>query len=105
MELLDFFNKLPENVDSATLSGLETCFHFDLGGSKAARITVSVQDGKLLVDEGLNGDPKCVISGDGETFLKILKKEINPMTAFFTGKIKASNTGEILKFANILGLM
>jgi len=105
MELLNFFKNISEQVDTSKLSGLDTCFHFDLGGSAPAQLTIEIADGSLQVKEGLSGNPKCVISGDGETFLKILNKEINPMTAFLTGKIKASNTGEILKFAGILGLI
>ena len=35
----------------------------------------------------------------------LLNKDVNPMMALLTGKLKISNQGEMLKYAKIFGLM
>jgi putative sterol carrier protein len=64
-----------------------------------------VDDGTVNVKDGLQGEPKCVVKTKASTFEKLLKKEINPMMAVMTGKVKISNQSELLKYAKVFGLM
>lgn len=105
MTAKDFLFALPAKVNPAALEGLETVFHFNLQGEKGGQYTVSLADQKLNVNEGLQGEPKCVINTDEQTFVDLVTGKLNPMLAVLTGKIKISNQGELLRYAKIFGLM
>lgn len=105
IELNKFFSDLPGKVRPESIEGQSTLFHFNLSGDGVNPQTVRIEDGKCTVEEGLVGDPECVISGKGESFLKIIKGDLNPMMALMSGKLKVSNTGVMLKYAKIFGVM
>lgn len=98
-----FLFSLPEKVAPEVVEGLSTLFHFDI--ADAGQFTVKLDEGKFEVSEGLNGDPNCKVSTSAESFSKLLSKELNPMMAMMTGKLKISNPGEMLKYAKMFGLM
>ena len=99
----DFLNALPGKVSPSALEGLDTTFHFEIAGS--GNYTVSVKEGKLEVNEGLNGEAACTVKASEESLIKVVKGDLNPMMAMMTGKLKISNPGEMLKYAKIFGLM
>ncbi len=101
----DYLYALSSKVSPDAIEGLETIFHFDLDGEGGGQFTVSVSDGKVNVSEGLNGDPKCVVRSNEETFNKLISGDLNPMMAVLTGKVKISNQGEMLRYAKLFGLM
>ena len=103
-----FLLPLPEKVDSNVLEGLETNFHFIIkqdGGEAPEEVTIRVKDGQCTAQEGLDGEPKCVVKASDNDLMKLLKGDLNPMMAILTGKLKISNQGEMLKYAKIFGLM
>lgn len=103
IDVKEFLLSLPQKVNPDAVEGLSTLFHFDMADS--GQYTVSLDDGVLQVTEGLNGEPKCKVSASADTLAKLLSKDLNPMMAMMTGKLKISNPGELLKFAKIFGLM
>lgn len=105
MTAKDFILTLPEKVKPEVLDGLETRFHFDISGDNGGQYTIAVEDGKMTTTEGLVGEPKCAVKTSDTTLIGLLKKDINPMMALLTGKLKISNQGEMLKYAKIFGLM
>jgi putative sterol carrier protein len=104
MTAQEFLESLPAKVNPDALNGVETTFHFNLDGGGLQK-TVDVKDGKIHLSDGLNGDPKCVVSAKSETLMKLVKGEENPMMAVMMGKVKISNTGEMLKYAKLFGIM
>jgi putative sterol carrier protein len=105
MNAIEYIKNLQEKVDPAVTEGLETRFHFLLSGEGGGDLTVVVNDGEINVNDGLEGEPKCVVKTKASTFEKLIKKEINPMMAVMTGKVKISNQSELLKYAKVFGLM
>lgn len=101
----EYLNALPSKVSPDAIEGLETIFHFDLEGEGGGKFTVRVADGKVDVSDGLNGEPKCVVRANEETFNKLISGDLNPMMAVLTGKVKISNQGEMLRYAKLFGLM
>ena len=99
-----FITSLPNQVKPEWLKDIETLFHFDIDGDTGGQFTVAVKDNKMEVQEGLQGEPNCKISAKEQNFIKLLKGELNPMMAVFTGKLKVSNPGEIMKYAKLFGL-
>lgn len=96
---------LSAKVSPAALEGQETVFHFDISGHDGGQYTITVAKGQMKTEDGLIGDPKCVVRASDENFINLVSGELNPMMAVLTGKVKISNQGEMLKYAKIFGLM
>jgi putative sterol carrier protein len=101
----DFILGLPDTVNPEWLKGVETNFHFDIEGDGGGQFSVIVQDNKLQVFEHFEGEPKCKVTAKEKHFIALLRGELNPMMAVFTGKLKITNTGEIMKYAKLFGMM
>ena len=105
MTAKEFLFKVPEKVNLLAIEGMNTVFHFDLEGEGGGLVTILVEKGEMRVEDGLVGEPNCVIKAKAEDFKKIVKGELNPMMAILTGKMKIVNQIEMMKFAKILGWM
>jgi putative sterol carrier protein len=81
----DFFNGLPSRIDASKTQGMNNSYLFDIDG--AGKWVVDVRDGQVDVQEG--GDSADVtISTSEANFEKIVNGELNPTSAYMTGKIK-----------------
>ncbi len=105
MTAKEFLLDLPNQMHPSALEGLQTRFHFDLEGDGGGQYTVSLENGVAITEEGLHGEPKCVVKSTADNFVKLVKGELNPMMAIMMGKVKITNPGEMTKFAKLLGLM
>lgn len=103
MDVKSFLFSLPERVNPDAVEGLSTVFHFDV--SDSGQYTVRLDNGKMSVSEGLQGDAACKVAASTDTLSKLLSRDLNPMMAMMTQKLKISNPGEMLKYAKIFGLM
>jgi putative sterol carrier protein len=81
----EFFEGLPGRVDESKTAGMNNSYVFDVEG--AGTWTVKVADGTVSVSEGAE-DGDCTISASEETFMKMVRGEQNPTTAYMTGKLK-----------------
>jgi putative sterol carrier protein len=81
----EFFEGLSGRVDETKTAGMNNSYVFDIEG--AGSWTVKVNDGSVSVGEGVE-DADCTISTSEETFMKLVRGEQNPTTAYMTGKIK-----------------
>jgi putative sterol carrier protein len=99
----EFLFSLPGKVSPDAIEGLQTVFHFDITDS--GTYTIALKDGKMEVSEGFAGDPACTVKTTAESFGKLISGNLNPMMAMMTGKLKISNSSEMLKYAKIFGLM
>ncbi|MBC7774566.1 MAG: SCP2 sterol-binding domain-containing protein [Phycisphaerae bacterium] len=103
IDVKQFLFSLPEKVAPEAIEGLSTNFQFDV--TDEGQYTVALDNGKLEVLEGFTGEANCKVSASSETLSKLLSRDLNPMMAMMTGKLKISNPGEMLKYAKIFGLM
>jgi putative sterol carrier protein len=81
----DFFANLESQADATKTAGMSNSYVFDIDG--AGQWKVDVDDGKVTVAEGA-GDADVTISTSQETFEKIVAGEVNPTSAYMTGKLK-----------------
>ena len=81
----EFFEGLESRVDPGKPSGMTNSYLFDVEG--AGQWTVRVQDGSVSVTEG-EEEADVTISGEAETFERIVSGEQSATTAYMTGKIK-----------------
>ncbi len=105
MTAIDFLMSLPDKVQTQALEGLETRFHFDIDGEGGGQVTLTVKDGACQAEEGLTGEPNCVVKAKEKNLMNVLKGKLNPLMAVLTGKLKISDQKEMLKYAKIFGLM
>ena len=82
----EFFESLEARSEgSSKAAGLNASYLFDIDG--AGKWLVRVDDGRPSVNEG-DGEADTTISANEETFVRIVNRELNPTTAFMTGKLR-----------------
>jgi putative sterol carrier protein len=81
----EFFEGLESRVDEGNTAGMNNSYVFDIEG--AGTWTVRVNDGQVKVTEGAE-DADATITTSEESFEKIVAGELNPTTAYMTGKLK-----------------
>jgi putative sterol carrier protein len=81
----EFFANLESKTDTEKTAGMSNSYVFDIEG--VGEWKVDVDDGKVTVTEG-GGDADVVISTSQETFEKIIAGDVNPTSAYMTGKLK-----------------
>ncbi|MCF8244093.1 MAG: SCP2 sterol-binding domain-containing protein [Saprospiraceae bacterium] len=101
----DFITTLPLTVNPDFLKDVDTNFHFDIEGDGGGQFSVIVKDNKMEVFEHFEGEPKCKVTAKEKNFTALLRGELNPMMAVFTGKLKITNTAEIMKYAKLFGII
>jgi putative sterol carrier protein len=94
-----FFDELESRVDPAKTAGMNNSYLFEIEG--AGTWEVDVRDGNVSVTEGGDG-ADCTISASEETFERIAAGELNPTTAYMTGKLKVKgDMGAALKLQKL----
>ncbi len=81
----DFFEGLEGRIDESKTAGMTNSYLFDIEG--AGQWRVAVNDGKVDVAEG-GESADVTIAANEENFMKIVRGEQNPTTAYMTGKLK-----------------
>ena len=84
----EFFEGLESRVDETRTAGMSNTYLFDIEG--AGQWTVAVDDGKVTVTEGAAADADCTITSSEENFERIVAGELNPTSAYMTGKLKVN---------------
>ena len=81
----EFFDGLSSRTDAEKTAGMNNSYLFDIEG--AGQWLVTVTDGNVEVAEG-GGEADTTIETSEESFLAISRGELNPTTAYMTGKLK-----------------
>ena len=82
----EFFEGLSSQVDESKTAGMTNTYRFDVEG--AGIWTVDVEDGKVDVTKDGDAEPDVTITTSEENFQKLVNGELNPTTAYMTGKLK-----------------
>ena len=100
-DVREFFEGVPGRVDRERIRGQRATYRFDITG--AGSWHVALDDGDVRVRE--SGDPAdCVVRADERTFLRIVRREQNPLTAYMTGRVKVEGDLSLLsRLRDILG--
>ena len=95
----EFFAGLESSVDETKTAGMNNSYLFDIEG--AGQWVVQVEEGKVSVSEG-TGEADTTIQSSEESFLAISRGELNPTTAYMTGKLKIKgDMGAALKLQKL----
>lgn len=95
----EFFDGLAARADEAKTAGMNNSYLFEIEG--AGQWKVDVRDGKVGVAQG-GGDADTTITTSEDDFMKIVRGEQNPTTAYMTGKLKIKgDVGAAMKLQKI----
>lgn len=94
----DVFASLPNRFKQEKAVGKQMNFHFKFNSDN---YTVAINDGRLNIDKGLNGEPNCIVETDDATYLAIEQGTLNPQEAFMTGKVKVSDIIQMMSFGSL----
>ncbi|RUR38584.1 SCP2 sterol-binding domain-containing protein [Vreelandella populi] len=92
--------KLQARFNPDAAKGMNDVFQFHF--SDAGDYYLVINDGTLNVQEGEHDDPSVSLSMSTDTLKGIMSGEINGMTAFMTGKLKA--TGNVMLATKLTSL-
>ena len=81
----ELFEELPGRVDPARTRGVRASYRFDVAGAGSWR--VDVNDGEVDVAES-DEPADCVIRASEEDFLRVVRGDLNAVTAYMTGRVK-----------------
>jgi len=96
----EIIQSLPERFKPETVNPeTHIIFHFEISGSEGGDFTVTIQNKACTIQEGLTGEPKCVVKVKDKTYAELEFGKANPQMAFMMGKIKISNINAMFKFA------
>jgi putative sterol carrier protein len=82
----EFFEGLPSRSDPEKIAGVNNTYRFDVDGAGAW--TVDVRDGNVDVTQDGGAEPDVTIAVSEENFQKLISGDLNPTTAYMTGKLK-----------------
>lgn len=98
----EVFAKMPTVFNAAAASGLDAVFQFNITGDEAGDYYVVVKDNTCQVEKGVHASPSVTLSLAGPDWLAICTGKLDGMTAFMSGKLKA--TGNIMLAQRIKSL-
>ena len=93
-------DKLQSRFNPEAAKGMHEVFQFHF--ADAGSHYLDIQDGTLGVHEGEHDDPSVSLSMSTDTLKGIMNGDINGMTAFMTGKLKA--TGNVMLATKLTSL-
>lgn len=98
----EIFDKMPTVFNAAAAGGLDAVFQFNITGDQGGDYYVAIKDNACTVDKGVHAAPSVTLSLAGEDWIDICSGKLDGMTAFMSGKLKA--TGNIMLAQRIKSL-
>ncbi len=89
------FAGMDQAFQADAAAGVDVVFQFNISGPGGGQWAVTVKDGTLTVAEGTTDKPTTVIKMGDTDFVALIKGELNPMSAFTSGKLRIE--GDIMK--------
>lgn len=90
MAVKEAFLELTEKIngDPSGISGLNTVYQFNLKGGNEEAYQIKIEDSKISFNEDTTYDSDCTLSLSEKNLLKLFQGELNPTSAFMTGRLK-----------------
>lgn len=93
------FKAIPLGFTADRAEGWDTVIHFAVAPDGDWGITV--KDKTVSVTSGKPANAKTTVTVGGDTLIGMVEGRVNPNMAFLTGKIKASNMQDLVKFGKV----
>jgi putative sterol carrier protein len=79
---------MPNSFQRGAAGKLDATYHFIFTGSEQAQATVVIRDGKLTIENSLQGEPNVKVTADAETWLSFLAGERNLFWSLLTRRVR-----------------
>lgn len=79
---------MPRTFQRQAAGALEATYHFRFTGAEPTEATVTIRAGTLTVETGLQGRSQLRVTADSTTWLRMLAKEVSPVWAMLTGRVR-----------------
>jgi putative sterol carrier protein len=89
-EIEGLIKNLYERAKDKIAQDLNVYRIFQFNISDAGDFYIEINYGKINFVRGMHQNPTAILSTDYDTLIKILKKELDAMTAFLRGKLRIS---------------
>ena len=76
--------------------GVNAIYHFTFTGQEAVKATVEIRDHRVQVSDGHTGTADLSVTADTVTWLRFLRKEVNPLWAILSRKIRLKGSPKLL---------
>jgi len=74
-------------------------FHFDIKGDEKLQYSVTIQNGKCQLSQGLVGKADCLIETKASIYIDLETGKANPQMALMLGNVKVSNIAAMIQFS------
>ncbi len=98
----EVFEKMPQVFSAANAAGVNAVFQFHITGDEAGEWNVTVKDNACQVAKGVHASPTVSLTMLDKDWLAMCNKQLDGMTAFMSGRLKAS--GDIMMAQRIPSL-
>lgn len=89
------FGRMPSVFRPEKAEGVDAVFQYDISGPEGGKWYVTVKDGLCEVVQGEHSRPTTTIIMADRDFLSMIRRELDPMQAFTSGKLKI--LGDVMK--------
>ena len=102
MTVQEIIENMPARLNAEKAKGLDICLGWSLSGDEACDYTVTIANGEASFSDGISDDAAATLKMDSADFIALQSGQLNPMTAFMSGKIKIEgDMGTVMKMQGI----
>lgn len=99
MNARQLLTRMPEVLDAEAAAGTDAVIQYNI-----SQPTYQVlREGELTVHEGVAPDPDLTVTIGDDDLVRLFRGELNPMTAFMTGKVKVE--GNVMLAQKLVGFV
>ena len=95
MTIQDVFRLLPEAFQADKAEGVDIVFQYSISGDNGGEWYALIKDQTCEVTKGTHDSPTTTILMNEEDFVALIQKQLDPMQAYTTGKLKIK--GDLMK--------
>lgn len=97
----EIISTAPDRFRAEKANGVNTVFHFDISGADGGQFTIVIKSSTCQLQQGFQGDAKCVITTSDVHYRDLETGKINPQLALMMGKVKVSSLTEMMAFSKL----
>ncbi len=103
--LEEIFSEMPNRLNEDQAQGVDMTIQFDLSGDEGGHYALHVANGEANVVEETLAAPTATIKMDATDYKKMVTGQLDPMTAFMTGKVKVEgDLGAVMKMQTLFAM-
>ncbi|UCZ54055.1 SCP2 sterol-binding domain-containing protein [Bacillus shivajii] len=105
MTVKEMFDQLVSKIkeDPSHIQGLNIVYQFNISGDDEGIYQLKLEDGTVEYLEGETLEAKTTLELSDKNFLKLAEGNLNPTTAYMTGKLKVrGDLSQALKLNSLL---